>query len=353
VIICGGGVIGASTAFYLSKRGCKPTIIERCELAAAASGKAGGFLAADWSDGSPVGPLARASFQLHDELAREIGADTIDYRRLTCAAVAVADRASAPAPKKLANIEWADGGALGSRPMGDESTIAQVHPRKLTLALVEAAIGRGATVRIGTVTEVQAACNGAPARVCVGEDEWLEADAVVLAMGPWTDQLRGALRMPAMRGQKYHSVLLQAERTLTQAVFFQGRGDPEVYPRPRGEVYVTGFPDSPVVVVEKPGAVEVRAEMIEQLDALARDLASELVAATRTGAQSCYLPLTADGEPAIGQLRDAPGVYVGVGHSCWGILNAPATGKALAELIVDGTTSIPLGKGLSPDRFLV
>jgi hypothetical protein len=38
------------------------------------------------------------------------------------------------------------------------------------------------------------------------------------------------------------SVLMQNKRELTQAVFFQGLGDPEVYPRPKGEVYVTGFP---------------------------------------------------------------------------------------------------------------
>ena len=35
---------------------------------------------------------------------------------------------------------------------------------------------------------------------------------------------------------------MQNKRELTQAVFFQGLGDPEVYPRPKGEVYVTGFP---------------------------------------------------------------------------------------------------------------
>jgi glycine/D-amino acid oxidase-like deaminating enzyme len=28
--------------------------------------------------------------------------------------------------------------------------------------------------------------------------------------------------------------------------------------------------------------------------------------------------------------------YVATGHSVWGILNAPATGEAMAELIVDG-----------------
>jgi glycine/D-amino acid oxidase-like deaminating enzyme len=66
VLICGGGVIGASIAYFLSCRGAKATVIEGTGLACAASGKSGGFLALDWSDGSPLAPLARRSFVLPD-----------------------------------------------------------------------------------------------------------------------------------------------------------------------------------------------------------------------------------------------------------------------------------------------
>jgi glycine/D-amino acid oxidase-like deaminating enzyme len=59
VVICGGGIIGAATAYYLAQQGVGATVIEREAVAAAASGKAGGFLALDWNDSSPVGPLAR------------------------------------------------------------------------------------------------------------------------------------------------------------------------------------------------------------------------------------------------------------------------------------------------------
>lgn len=61
VVICGGGIIGAATAYYLSQQGVGATVVEREALAAAASGKAGGFLALDWNDSSPVGPLARCA----------------------------------------------------------------------------------------------------------------------------------------------------------------------------------------------------------------------------------------------------------------------------------------------------
>jgi glycine/D-amino acid oxidase-like deaminating enzyme len=38
----------------------------------------------------------------------------------------------------------------------------------------------------------------------------------------------------------------------------------------------------------------------------------------------------------IGVVPGARGVYVATGHSVWGILNAPATAEAIAELILDG-----------------
>jgi glycine/D-amino acid oxidase-like deaminating enzyme len=81
VLVCGGGVIGASVAYFLSCRGVKATVIESTGLACAASGKSGGFLARDWCDGSPLAPLARRSFALHAELAEKI-ADDWGYRRL-------------------------------------------------------------------------------------------------------------------------------------------------------------------------------------------------------------------------------------------------------------------------------
>jgi glycine/D-amino acid oxidase-like deaminating enzyme len=66
VLICGGGVIGASIAYFLSCRGLKATVIESTGLACAASGKSGGFLARDWCDAStltaalPASPLGVA-----------------------------------------------------------------------------------------------------------------------------------------------------------------------------------------------------------------------------------------------------------------------------------------------------
>jgi glycine/D-amino acid oxidase-like deaminating enzyme len=47
------GVIGACAAHFLSLRGNEVIVIERAEVAAAASGKAGGFLGLDWCADTP------------------------------------------------------------------------------------------------------------------------------------------------------------------------------------------------------------------------------------------------------------------------------------------------------------
>lgn len=82
VKICGGGVIGACTAYFLSRRGIDVVVVERTEVAAAASGKAGGFLARDWCTGSSLDALALRSFSLHAALPGEI-AGNWGYRRMT------------------------------------------------------------------------------------------------------------------------------------------------------------------------------------------------------------------------------------------------------------------------------
>ena len=69
-------------------------------------------------------------------------------------------------------------------------------------------------------------------------------------------------------------------------------------------------------------------------------------------AQACYLPTSPDGEPLIGPVPGVRGAFVATGHSCWGILSAPATGLGIAELITAGeATSVDLSP-YDPARFI-
>lgn len=70
VVILGAGIHGASVAHYLSSRfGIFPTVVERVSVAAAASGKAGGFLAREWGSGATQ-QLHQVSFDMHEKLGK-------------------------------------------------------------------------------------------------------------------------------------------------------------------------------------------------------------------------------------------------------------------------------------------
>mmetsp|Transcript_6459 Transcript_6459/g.14103 ORF Transcript_6459/g.14103 Transcript_6459/m.14103 type:complete len:372 (-) Transcript_6459:231-1346(-) len=348
IVVAGGGIIGNSISYYLAKHHSTPcTIIDPVGIAPAASGKAGGFLAKDWSDGTPIQELQRRSFELHALQAEHLGSDRIDYRRLECMAVACDESATTiakPSGKKLEGVEWADVNTLGSSLMGGTDTIAQVHPKKLCNAMWNYSQETvGSKLIVGKV--VEAVCsNGSICGVKLEDGTIVDADALVIACGPWTDAARTwfdsdvGRSIPRMSGIKYHSILIPSPRVLNQAVFFQGHGDPEVYPRPDGDAYITGFPDLPAYVTELPGQEEVRDDAVAKLIDATQKTSSELGSIAPHTKQSCYLPTTNDGLPVIGKLPGVGGVFVASGHGCWGILNGPATGEAMAEMLVDGGT---------------
>ena len=58
-----------------ARAGVRVTLVEREEVAASSSGKAGGFLARDWGDAA-TRALHVKSFELHAELADELGIES-------------------------------------------------------------------------------------------------------------------------------------------------------------------------------------------------------------------------------------------------------------------------------------
>ena len=337
VIVCGAGVVGASVAYFLTRRGLRVTAIERTGVACAASGKSGGFLALDWCDNTVVEGLARASFALHAELARELATD-YGYRRMDTYMVAARETGQISGGHHAAAPPWIDGPAIVGGAIGTPETTAQVHPARFTEALLDAARAHGATLRLGVVEAV--AVREGIARGVVVDGEPLEADAVVLAMGPWTGRV-GGVRLPRIHGLKGYSVTLAVPDVPAHALFMDYRtadGDalePEIIPRPDGTVYVCGMADRQPLPESAEG-VEVSEAGCAILARAAGRVSAALATATITRRQACYRPVTDDGVPLIGAVPGARGAYVATGHGPWGMLNAPATGLALAELITDG-----------------
>jgi glycine/D-amino acid oxidase-like deaminating enzyme len=176
VLICGGGVIGVSIAYYLSLRGVEVVVIEPNGVANAASGKSGGFLALDWCDGGRLSELARRSFALHAELA-EVVPDS-GYRRLTTYGGfgGRGGRQGAGA--------WISNRIAIERRLGTPDTTAQIDPVHFTQGLMRLAEERGARLVPGAVSDVLR--DGGRVAGVVVDGARLVGDAVVIAMGPWS-----------------------------------------------------------------------------------------------------------------------------------------------------------------------
>ncbi|MGD9508806.1 MAG: NAD(P)/FAD-dependent oxidoreductase [Geminicoccaceae bacterium] len=338
VVICGGGVIGACTAYFLSLRQVEVVLVERTGVACAASGKSGGFLARDWCDRTALQHLARRSFALHAELAAELDGSRWGYRRLDTWSVSI----GAGRPRR-APLAWLGDHARVEGRLGGVDTTAQVHPARFTEAILQAAVARGARLRLGRVTGLALDPGGARATGVRVDDVDLAADAVVLAMGPWSMSAARWLPLPPVYGLKGNSVVFQTgEAVSADALFVEvatagGVQTPEVFPRPDGTTYVCGL-SSRQALPEDPAQVTPDPDAQEALRAMTRAFAPGLADTPILATQACYRPVTQDGLPLLGAVAGFGNVFVGTGHSVWGILNAPASGEALAELILAGTT---------------
>ena len=337
VVICGGGVIGACLAYFLARRGLKPIVVERAGVACAASGKSGGFLARDWCDGTPLERLARRSFALHASLAEELH-DDWGYRRMTTYAGYGGSELRGAAGRH--RLPWLSEGVILTDRLGTPETTAQVDPGRFTRAMMRAAAAHGAELRRAAVTGI-ARRDGNGAAVETDEGA-IPTDTVVIAMGPWSRLAAEWLPLPPVYGLKGHSLVFETgSRLPPEALFIEvqessgARSSPEVFPRADGTTYVCAIssespvPLDPAAVTPDPGA-------IERLEAICRALSPVLAESPILARQACYRPVTAHGLPLIGPVPGVAGAFVATGHSVWGILNSPATGEALAELIVDG-----------------
>jgi glycine/D-amino acid oxidase-like deaminating enzyme len=338
IVICGGGAIGAAIAYFLSRRGARPIVIERHEVAGAASGKSGGFLALDWCSGTPLDRLARRSFDLHAELSSKLD-NPWGYRRLTTYAGYAAEDAAARRPS---GRPWLSGAVAITACLGSPETTALVEPRAFTTGLMRAAEIHGAVLRHGIVVDLVRAASAPVRGVALASGEIVEADAVVIAMGPWSILAARWLPLPAVLGYKGHSLVFETGATIpAEALFLEYReasGEmltPELFPRGDGTTWVCAISTTGPVPID-PADVAPDAAAHARLEALCRTISPALAAAPVKARQACFRPVTQDGLPLIGAVPGIDGAYVATGHSVWGMLNAPATGEAMSELILDG-----------------
>jgi glycine/D-amino acid oxidase-like deaminating enzyme len=221
--------------------------------------------------------------------------------------------------------------------------------------MMRAAEARGAALRLGNVTGLLRR-GGKVAGVNLDGTK-LEGDAVVIAMGPWSMLAAEWLFLPAVFGLKGHSLVFETGDAIpSEAVFLDYEEtdgsilSPEIFPRADGTTYVCAISsDSPLPA--DPGIVVPDDGAIDRLKVICNRISPILASSRVLSSQACFRPVTQDGLPLIGAVPGVPGAYVATGHSVWGILNAPATGETVAELILDGATRTVDLSPFDPARF--
>jgi len=358
IIILGAGLQGAALAYYLTLRGAKPTIVEREKVAAAASGKGGGFLARNWGN-SITRQLHKVSFQLHEELAETL--DIKSYRKLPVLSVQPGDRK----PWTSDLCPWLDGDIADASLM-DADGGAQVSPYELCTKLMDAAVSRGAKVVIGTAEGIETVPESAGLDRVVGvqvDGQLLEADKVCVCMGPWAALAQDWLRTPVpMTGIKSTSVVFKTDEPVEPFALFCGEDDRfgthlEVYPRNTGEVYLCGIGGSQYIDDRMlrsgalpPGKVEADPARVDAAVASFTTMSRRFGQQPDT-VQACMRPCLPDALPIMGKVGHVRGAYISAGHNCWGILWAPVSGLAMSELILDGYASCVNLARFKPGRF--
>ena len=177
--------------------------------------------------------------------------------------------------------------------LGNEERCAQVHPYKLTTALMQSAMEKGTEVIQGEVQGIEwrdldpgcrtakgeMSCHASPSSSDVTgvfvDGQLIEADVLVLAMGPWSIKASEWLPIPPTSAKKYHSIVVTPKQDMTPDVVFlnhitsKGRKvEPEIYPRPDGNVYICGEPQS-VPLPEDPEQVSVDLNICRRLQSAA------------------------------------------------------------------------------------
>ncbi|MDP8987725.1 MAG: glycine oxidase ThiO [Actinomycetota bacterium] len=356
VVVVGGGVIGLSIAWRAASRGMTVTVVDPAP-GSGASAVAAGMLA-------PVTEVhygEEALLELNLESSRRYPGFVAELEELTaadtgyraCGTVAVARDADDLAAldelvayqrglgldverlrsRELRRLEpglapTVRGGALVS---GDH----QVDPRRLVAALLEACRRCGVELLAERVVGVEA-----PAVALEGGGTET-GDVVVLAAGCWSGQLAGAgLPVRPVKGQivrlRSGAGPLPIERNV--------RGvDAYLVPRAGGELVVGA------TVEERGFDAEVTGGAVHDLLRAALELVPDVAELGLVEASAGLRPGTPDNAPVVGRTA-VDGLVAATGHYRNGILLAPVTADAVAELLATGEAP-PGMAAFSPRRF--
>lgn len=369
VVIVGAGIIGATMAYYLSRRALAVTVLERHQPCAGASGHSFAWLNAFGKEPEAYHTLNRRSMDAWHRFARALGSDIGLHwggeLRWVCNAqdaIALEQRIRQLqawgypnyliSPEELARLEpGLLPGTICAAAFGPID--GQVDPLKVIHACLQQARSRHATVATNTaVTGMRLCADGQGKQrvqaVYTSQGE-VPCDVLVLAGGTETTAL-AAMAGIALPQQESPGVVMRTDprpRILHNvAVLHTPPIDAE-----RPEIHIRQLADGTLQIGEGTQESLSRNDSQEHAnDLLARatHYLPALAGARALPVPVGYRPMPVDGLPVVGFTKAVPNLYISLMHS--GVTLAPLVGEMATIEIVD-TTPVALLENYRPDRF--
>jgi glycine oxidase len=362
VAVIGGGIMGSAVALRLAQRGIAVTVIERGIPGAEASSAAAGILGPQMEAEGP-GPLLELGLKsraLYPALAAELrdltGID-VGYDRSGVLMVAFDEGGEAALSSRRAwqlarglRVESLSSDAARAREPalapGVRAALAftddaQVVARDLARAFSQAAAVAGARFLTGRYVRRVVIENGGVTGLEL-DGERLAAGSVVVAAGSWSGLVEGA-GVPAavVRPARGQIVSIETRPPLFRHVVTAPGG--YLVPRRDGTVLAGS-------TLEMAGfRKEVTVGGLASILTMAKTVFPALADAPVTASWSNFRPFTEDHLPVMGA-TGVRGLVLATGHFRNGILLAPITAQAIAELVATGKAPFDLSP-FSVDRF--
>lgn len=353
VIVIGGGVMGCATLYYLTQMGVTDALlIEREALASGSTGRSAAILRSHYSNEvttlmSMYGREVISNFE--DVLGEPGGFVKTGYFFMVSEERVEGLRKNVALGQRvgLDTEEISPGEALDLMPDGFElDGIASVahdpesgyaDSSAVTTGFANAARRAGATMNIGSpVTELLV--EGEKIVGVSTPDERIYAERVVLCGGPWTNDLLTTVgaQLPLVF-VRHQAVVLR--RPLDRLPVLPTVGD-----EPGGYSFRPDSSDITLVTIkEEPADRETYNRNVDtEVAATALEVMtkrhSAFADAGWDGGWSGIFTVTPDWHPVIDAVPGVDGLFVGAGFSGHGFKMAPAIGRALAELAIDGSS---------------
>lgn len=364
VAIVGAGVHGASAAFHLAQRGVRVALVEKGTPASGPTGRSSAVLRGYYVNDF-LAQATRESVQMFRDFTELTHGGEARY--VPCGALFMhaeedGGKLHDTVQRLVANgtkVEVLDVDLMADQfPQFDlegiaygvwEEVAGHADPAGTTNGFVDRAVALGATLkRYTTVTGITRRASGYDLATDGGDI--VQAERVLLAVGPWTSQLLGLAGVTDIPlWAERHLIATYGWGPLEPLPFVWASVPDGIYFKPEVHAqYLLGtlLPEPPV----DPDDFDEELAPEEQLDMTERLLtrAPVLAESELRGGYCGLYDVAPDWQPVIGEVDD--GLFVVAGTAGHGFKWAPAVGRHVADLV----SGLDVDQGLaqfSPQRF--